>query len=49
MVSGSEAGFGTSGYQSDFKRGKRYKKLLKMLSSKQAKVDSRITLGLLLF
>ncbi len=41
VVDGSEAGGG--GYQTDFKRGKRYKKLVKLLSSKRAKVCIRTT------
>ncbi|GLI64845.1 hypothetical protein VaNZ11_008226 [Volvox africanus] len=35
VVSGSEAG----GYQTDFKRGRRFKKLMKLLSSAKAKAD----------
>lgn len=35
VVSGSEAG----GYQTDFKRGRRFKKLMKLLSSVKAKTD----------
>ncbi|GLC33063.1 hypothetical protein PLESTB_000374500 [Pleodorina starrii] len=35
VVSGSEAG----GYQTDFKRGRRFKKLMKLLSSVKAKAD----------
>lgn len=45
QVSGSEAG----GYQSDFKRGRRLRKLARMLNSKPAqKVGTLVSMSLLL-